>query len=395
MNAQSLPWPPPAAQDESEPQILRFQPRSPSRGALTLDDVLAEYKLPELRGRSKTTIAEYWTCLSHWNAYHADQQAAAESTGTGPITSHRIANPVVPHIQRGQLTGFQSWMEQQTAEDGSPRWSPRTINKSVGIIQSLLQSAADHGLGQMPHKIPPLPTTGVGRKLHLSPEEGDALKRACRVATWPHGLPAPAPLYWETLFAGYCVYGFRTQEQVRYESTMQALQWEDLLDCETTPDGKSAWRLGWIRYTPQKQKRFKPGPLYVPLMPFYKVHLDAIRERSGAVSGPIFPFPLNHHLFYAQWEAILAAAGIAPNPGHDGAQSAYQIRHLRKTSTTWINRHRPGLAPFVQGHAPRDVSGKHYDCSAEDRIIEGLSTLPLPESFQRPLFAGDRQLRLF
>lgn len=408
MSALPLHWSEEPGDDDryERPRLIPFRRRQDDPGGLTLADVWRNYHRPELAkpraqgGRSADTIGEYETHLRRW----AECWDAVRSQ-EGENWKYRIMHPVLPEIDRPELETFRCWLQRQV-EDGKETWVNRTINKHVGTIQAVLQAAVEHGLKQFCPKLKPLPARSVARKLHLSYDEADALKRACRVAAWPSGLPAPAALYWETMVVGFCVYGFRTQEQARYESNKQELRWPDVRDDEETPhpDGKARCRLGWLVYTPQKQIDKKPEPLVLPMVDAYRRHLNAIRSFGVNPEGSVFPFPLSNEKFYDTWRAIVAAAGVKPKPGLDGLQPEYQIRHLRKTATRWLNDHRPGIAEYIVGHADdrspdkemegSKVSRKHYDF-AEDRVLEALSTLPLPPSFHEPLYVGRRQLILF
>lgn len=402
MSALQLPLSDLATPDHDErPRLIPFRRRQGDPGGLTLADVWRDYLRPELAkpraqgGRSADTLGEYETHLRRWaECWDAVRSQEAENW------KYRMTHPVLPEIGRTELEAFRNWLQQHP-----DRLSNRTINKHLGSIRAIGEAAVRNELLAAFPKLEPLTAGTAGRKLHLSYEEADALKRACRAADWPSGLPCPAALYWETLVVGWCVYGFRTQEQARYESAMRELRWPDLRDHEETPDpdGKATWRHGWLVYTPQKQERIKDKPLVLPLCEAYHRHLQAIRSFGGEFSGSVFPFPLSNERFYATWRAIVAAAGVKPKPGLDGLQPEYQIKHLRKTATKWLNDHGakvgcPGIAPYIVGHAAErsasKVSDVHYD-HPEQRIIDTLSTLPLPPSFYEPLYVGRRQLILF
>ena len=403
MSAQPLPWPPVAADDASEPAVLPFRPRPTQSSPLTLEQAFRQFKLPLLMNprqkRAKETIGEYWTHLRRW-----EECPWSDLVGPDGFAQYGTTSPVLPWIDLGHLQFFQDWLAGQLDDDGEPVYSARTINKHLGTVKAILSAAGPYGVQQYPHKLPPLPTNRAGRKLHLSLAEADELKLACRCATWPKHDRIPPPLLWETLVVGFCVYGFRTQEQVRYETDKDPLQWERITDQTAHPGdakglhGPVESPCGWLTYTPQKQKRMKPEPLHLPLVACYRAHLDAIRERLEnpmQPRGPVFAVPMSNEAFYAQWKAIVARAGIAPKATSTGAQAAYEIRHLRKTAATWIGNHAgKDVAELVLGHADRSVSGTHYVEQAE-KVVAALATLPLPESFQRPLFAGDRQLTLF
>lgn len=383
------------------PLSIWIPPSSPAEEGPSLAQAFREHRLPDMPNRAEDTIREYETHLRRWEAFWAAVAAGWRSIKID--LTKRInyppppAGPSARGITREDLLAFREWLEQK------PEFSNRTVNKHLGSLQAIGLSC----VAGFP-RIKPLPTEKAARKLHLSYDEADAVKRACQVADWPRGRPHPASLYWETAFVGWCVYGFRTQEQVRNESKSPTLLWPDVrLQAETPhPDGKARHELGWIVYTPHKQRRLKPEPLVLPIIDAYRRHLDAIRPASR--QGSVFPFPLNPELFYATWDKILIAAGVRPKPGLDGSQPEYLVKHLRKTATRWINDHGAsmgitGIGDLVTGHAddrsPDQVQSRvtrdHYDF-AEARILRVLTTLPLPPSFHEPLTGGRRrQLSLF
>lgn len=387
------------------PSLSIWRPDSENASAsepLTLVLAFKKYRLPEMGDRSHDTIAEYETHLRRWEEFWREVAAGWESK-TGLDLQRRINSPALSEVGKTELLAFREWLV------GLGTLSARTVNKHLGSLQAIAESCITEGLiGAFP-RIPRLPENKRGRKLHLAYEEATALKAACLVAEWPRDLPFAASLYWEALVVGFCVYGFRTQEQVAYEKGSTPLQWADIRLAEETPhpDGKAVNRHGWLVYTPQKQKRRKPEPLVLPIIGSYRHHLDAIRPPEA--TGPVFPFPLHSVEFYRQWAAIRAEAEIAPKPGLDGSQPDYDIRHLRKTATRWINDHgasigMPGIGDQITGHADdrspdREVQSRvtrdHYDF-AEDRILRALTTLPLPDSFAEPLTGRRaRQLKLF
>ncbi|WP_437227510.1 hypothetical protein SH661x_000388 [Planctomicrobium sp. SH661] len=376
---------------------------SPPRAAVahTIESVWRGFRLPEMQRNSPSTLSEYQTHINRWHEFWDTRSGAVRVADAG--VECRIAYPTLTQITRSALLEWRTWL----SETLTPITN-RTLNKHVGSIQAIGETAVKHELiGAFP-KLDPLPITKAARKLHLSHKEAVELKKACRVATWPNKMPFPAPLYWEALLVGFCCYGFRTQEQVRNLKRMETLEWEGIRDDVETPhpDGKAVNDLGWIIYVPQKQKNKKPEPLVLPMISAYRKHLDAIRPPDA--KGPVFPFPLCNRSFYKQWKEILEAAGVKPKPGLDGDRPEYEIKHMRKTATKWINDHgsslgMPGIGDSITGHADdrspdREVQSRvtqqHYDFN-EDRVLKVLSSLPLPPEFQAPLFDAPRQKMLF
>lgn len=389
----------------SRPSISIFTPEgeNASEQGLTLSKAFKRYRLPMMAARSPDTIGEYETHIRRWEEFWR-AVATGWRSKTGLELQRRIIHPALSEVSRTDLLAWREWLAEHPKE-----FSNRNINKHLGSLQAIADSAIEEGAIQAFPRLAPLEAAAAGRKIHLAYEEADRLKRACAVATWPTGLLHPPGLYWETLVVGFCVYGFRTQEQVKYEQGPRSLDWSDIrLQAETPhPDGKAVHPLGWLVYTPQKQKRLKPEPLVLPIVEAYRVHLDAIRPPKA--EGMVFPFPAHSVEFYDQWGRIREAAGIRPKPNLDGSQPEYNICDLRKTAATWLNNHgatigSPAIGDRITGHAAdrspdkqlqSRVSATHYDF-AEDRVLRALTTLPLPSSFAQPLhLRKGRQMTLF
>lgn len=389
------------------PATIRFRP---PRGDETLDlqQCFERFSAIELRGKSSETVSEYHTHLRRWHEFWDDARDQFESASRpGDEWEYRTTYPVLTEITRRELLAFDSWVESSVRTRKGDPLSNRVINKHVGTVGTVLNWAVKHGLLESAPKIDRRKERPA-RKLHLSLEEADQLKLACRVATWPKGLAYPAPLYWEALIVGWTVQGFRTQEQVRYESRQRALQWRDVhWEAETPhPDGKAEHPYGWIVYRPDKNWQDEDPPLVVPMHASYHAHLLAIRGDSDHV----FPFPMNNREFYDQWKAIVSAAEIAPKKGWNGEAASYQIKHLRKTAVKWINDDEARrILGRLLGEADGDseellsvkaighteaVSRRNYDFE-EERLVMAYQSLRVPDSFRQPLYGGTRQLVLF
>lgn len=391
------------AAEPIHPHVLKFKPPTAQARDLDLQEAFERFKRPELRGRSADTLGEYRTHLRRWRECFDDLRARCAAAGER--WKYRMSYPVLPEIGKEELRIFRVWLESQTDGPG-PRFSTRTINKHLGSVQAILKAAEDADQILRAPAIKPLPAHRAARKLWLTHEQVDSWMDSCEIADWPRDLPRPTSTYWRTLGVLWCIYGFRTQEVVSYESSKEPLDWSQIRWERTTPhpDGHAVCPWGWLTYTPVKQRRFKEEPLVLPLNEIAYRWLREIWD--GQTQGPVIPFPLNNGMFYNTWHAIVRRAGITPKAALDGSVESYKPKHLRKTATTWLNNHRPGMADYIVGHAsersptaliaaagPRSqVAKDFYDC-AENRILDALLTLPLPESFSR--LKPDRQQRLF
>ncbi|MEZ6068301.1 MAG: hypothetical protein R3B90_21885 [Planctomycetaceae bacterium] len=392
------------APEPSERHVLKFRPPAAAPDELTLDDAFERCKLPELRNRSRETVSEYRTHLRRWSQWLDDERD--RFAAAGEPWKYRMRYPVLAEIGRAELVAFQQWLLERENRDGSPAYSHRTVNKHLGSVQTILRAAQQYEYLITAPGLDALPTNAAARKLWLTFDQVDRLMEAAEVAAWPATLALPAPHYWRAAIVLFCTYGFRTQELIGYESRMRSLQWNDISWNDETPhpEGQASNRFGWLTYTPQKQSNRKPEPLVLPLTATAHRWLQSIAP--DVLAGKVFPFPLANEPFYETWRAIVRAAGIAPKLALDGSQAEYQLLHMRKTAVTWINDHRPGMAPYIVGHADdrspttaiataanrSKVQRMHYDC-AENRVLETLTTLPMPASFAA--VGVDRQLRLF
>ena len=317
------------------PDVLKFRPQLDD-DALRLSECFDRYQAAELRGRSPETVSEYNTHLRRWREFWEYERAEFDAGASSRESwEYRMVYPVLTEIGRRELVEFDRWVEEHVSDRRGNPLSNRTINKHVGSVVSVLNWASKYGLIEAVPSIERRKERKSARKLHLSLEEADALKQACHVARWPQDLEHPAPLYWEALIVGYTVQGFRTQEQVAYESRHRSLHWSDVHWHPETPhpDGKAEHPSGWLVYRPDKNWSDEDPPLVLPMHAAYREHLIAIRSDQRRV----FPFPLNNREFYEQWHAIVKEAGIAPKRGWSGETDTYQIKHLRKTAVKWIN----------------------------------------------------------
>ena len=351
--------------------------------------------LPQLieDGKKPATIREYKTHLAAWERYWAERSAAKEPSV--PVTegsfspwnsdiARKRPDPPYNRISRRHLMDFRAWL--------TPGRAKKTVNNYMKSIRALQLAAAEQwpkAFKSMPPKVRALKCRKAKPKVYLPLDHVDAIYSACGVATWPRQSRLPACItaadYWRASIVLYFNFGFRTQELISYDSEFVGLRWGDVYFQSDSPglsDGVNDH--GWLVYTPRKQEAEKPEPLVLALSPIVAMHLRSIRPAEAAAADPVFPWPKSAKQMREQLKAILRRAGVRPK-GASGVRR-YYLYHFRKTCVTLHNLHRPGIAPFITGHADRDggkgvsIQGRHYD-NAELAAAEALLAFPQPESF--------------
>jgi integrase len=383
---------------------LRLFRGDPSDTITQLFGQLVRPKLEEIKATAGH-IRESELHLERWRAWW--QSRAAQETpqhtdrlsvcSLSPYSSGEIpALEVTPE----DVIAWRQWLPKQKGlfPDGV---SHRTLNKHVQTILSVLAAAADaRRPGFVRFKVAKL-AEGAAPKFYFTREQLDALYHAADAAEWPRiGDLSPGD-FWRSTFVLFTNFGFRTQELVAFEPDHQPLLVGNFWWQPETPDpeGTAINSYGWLSYVPQKQKRKKPKPLYLPLNRCVQAHVQMVLSARDFKKGdrdPLFPIPHCNRSFYAAWQTILRAAKVRPKASLDGTPQDFELRHFRKTCTTWMNRHRPGIAPYITGHASRDtssVSEIHYN-NAELAVLEALQTFPQPMAFEK-IYRATRQQSLF
>lgn len=363
----------------------------------TLDVLFQAYTLPQLEEerRAAATITEYYTHLRRWAEFW---QAGGPRIMLDGVTDTLSVTPLLPpegaSITLDDLLAFRRWIGRLL-----PDSSNRTRNKHVQTLQAVLADAHQRGIVPGLLKVEPLAENSVAPKYYLRGDQMAALYRACDYAVWP---VVNAPDLWRTLVVMFLLYGFRTQELVSFGPRHKALTWGQISwDVETpNPEGQAMCDHGWFCYTPQKQLGEKPQPLYLPLTDVAAAHLRAIRPRDVAPLMPVFSFPRCNKKFYPQWNALVQLAKLKPK---GAADAKYLPKHLRKSCATMLNNHRLGLGELVMGHADRELQGPitlgggsdvhaiHYN-NPEQAIVDGLTSLSLPEEFRQIFYRKQRLL---
>jgi len=368
----------------------------------TLREAYEKGKLPELEKQNvrRSTRQDYATHLRRWDEYWSNRSG-------GPA-------PTVDQVKRRHLEEWRDWL----AETLRGRNVPLNVNKHLRSIRAILAWCERQEIIIRAPAVDRLPAKTVADKYYLTYEQLDRLYESCGQLTWPDRDQAGAPLPystaegWRAAIVLFFHYGFRTQELVRYETDHSALPWRQIAWEAETPaqDGHAENEWGWFWYVPQKQRRRKPQPLILPMNHVVHAHVQSIRPESPDPEVPLFNWPLSSEKLYREWSRLCEVAEVIPKRNIlTGEQPRYQLRHFRKTATTWLNRHRPGIAPLITGHADRDlttklladstlsaaavdgglsrISADHYD-NSEIAVVEALRTLPMPNAFDKILAKG-------
>lgn len=344
---------------------------------LTVQDVWEQYLLPEMRagGRRPSTISNCQRAVRRFMAWWS-------SLCDEPLP--------VAVIRRKHLDEFREWLAEQDC--GVP-----VQNEACGVMRQLLRCAERHELIERAPRIERKHHVGRAAKLYFSFEEIEKLWRVLHKARWPRrdslqqALPYSAERFWKSAVVLYSMYGFRTQELVRLESHFRSLLWENVHDAGLTPNpsGRCECEFGWLQYVPQKQERLKSEPLTVPLTAHTRAAIDLLNHQNSQPWSAVCDVSMSSISFYHEWHRLVELADIQPRAG--SGVPRYLIKHFRKTATTWMNNHQPGLGPHVVGHAAdrsgqsaSAISDKHY-ANHEEAVVKGLATFQPPACFDELL----------
>lgn len=341
------------------------------QGAVTLDAFYRAAVRPvlERKGLTPGRLTEYDLAVRRWLECREDYRR-----------EYRISNPVLAQLKTWDFAAFQNWLLMRGV-------GGRTVNKHLGDLRSILRRCET--VGRIP-AVDAVPTRRAAPKLVFSLDDLAVIYRACAAADWPTINAAGEPLDyspatgWRAALAVWSTYGLRTQELIATCGRFAGLAWSNLTGNapNPTPGGLTSCARGWLVYTPQKQKRFKPEPLALPITPAVRHNLDAIgfARLAGKPAAAVFDWPRSRRAFYRTWRAILRAAGVEPIKLADGKTAELNPKHLRKTAETLVDQIDPGVGPMVVGHAPRELAYRNY-ISTETRIAAALDRLALPAVF--------------
>jgi integrase len=292
-----------------------------------------------------------------------------------------------PKIQACSREDLEKWRRHLMDLD---KYKPRSINKHLGAIRSILRSAAKHALLKRRPMLEQLPDTTLdpARKIYLRDEQIDALMSKTDSLVWPRkSFSGVEPAdWWRCAMVLYRTYGFRPQELLAYDPKKTPITWANISFAIESPNPSSEQtnQFGWLHYVPPKTKRKKPHPLYLPLTRHARAALDIIAVTRVADDSPLFPMPASQQGFLKQWYAWFEDAGVKPKI--DGAR--FKPYCLRKTCATHMSAHKTGLATAIcrwgsSGEA--GVASEHY--IGADNIIRFLLDAPMPKSFDALLTA--------
>jgi integrase len=272
------------------------------------------------------------------------------------------------------------------------KYKPRTINKHLGVIRTIMVAADKHGLLKRRPKLEQLPDTTLdpARKIYLRDEQIDTLMNRTECLIWPSkSYTGICPEdWWKCAIVLYRTYGFRPQELLSYERKKIPIRWSNItFDIESpNPSSEETNEYGWLSYIPPKTKKKKPHMLYIPLTKHARAALDTIIATKINNDSPLFPLPYSQQGFLKQWYRWFEFAGVFPKI--EGAR--FKPYSLRKTCATHLSSHKTGLATAVcrwgtSGEAA--VASEHYIGS--DNIIKHLLTAPMPSSFDQVVLDRD------
>jgi hypothetical protein len=345
--------------------------------------VWRKFLRPEMvkNNRAVSTIKEIELHLSRYESYWRKK---------------RMLYPLLPkRVRPEHLAEWQSALKKQGH-------SNRTTNKHLGSIKQILSVAERNGLVRYSPGVKALPTKRAAIKYYFRSEQIELLWKNVGTLAWPTAerigiLPSET---WRIALMLYVTYGFRTQELLSFESVKQPLTWQNIRWHSETPNpgGTAQNEWGWLWYVPQKQKWAKPDPLYLPLTR----HARAAINRLAAVAGvgpetsdtallaqPLIPIPKSRVNLYSEWDGWCVSSGVLPKQLPGSLPVHFNIKHLRKTCATLLNRHYPGLAEMVCGWGQREgakddsrsrVALDHY-IADEQVLVEKLNSCPFPKCF--------------
>lgn len=286
-----------------------------------------------------------------------------------------------PKVQRCSREHLETWRRHLLDLD---KYKPRSINKHLGAMRSILVAAAKHGLLKRRPMLEQLPDTTLdpARKIYLRDEQIDALMLNPSCLHWPpRSFTGVDPSdWWRCAIVMYRTYGFRPQELLAYDKNKQSLTWANITFATESPNPSSEQtnEFGWLSYVPPKTRKKKPHLHYLPLTKHARAALDKIAATRTKPDAPLFPMPSSQQGFLKQWYEWFEATGVKPKV--EGAR--YKPYSLRKTCATHLAQHRAGLATAVcrwGSSGDAKVANDHY--IQDDLLLQSLHTAPMPKTF--------------
>lgn len=363
---------------KAKKHVLLRKPDTISIGAkLTAWDVFEDYLLPELEanGRRRSTISNVKRAVRRFGEWWSTVCDEPLPVGV---------------IRRRHMEQFREWL-------GTRGVNVPTQNEACGVLRQLLRCAERHEIIERAPRIERIHHNSTAPKLYFSFDDIERLWGVLDRAHWPRRDSRQEPLhyspetFWRVALVLYSIYGFRTQELVRLEAGYRALSWGDVYEEALTPNpaGRMECEHGWLRFVPQKQERLKPEPVTNPLTQHTRAAIEAVRPDKIDPDQPVLDVSLSSVAFYHEWHRLVELSGVRPRAG--SGVRRYLIKHLRKTATTWLNAHQPGLGAHVVGHAAdrsgqevSKISERHY-ANNEEAVCGGLASFVPPACYEEIL----------
>lgn len=338
----------------------------------------------------RASFSPYVTAINHWERYWlersderrarrlklADEPSVRQTDAQKTQAKKRIADPPIHRISKAHLEGFRRWI--------LPGKAAVTVNNLVAKIRTLILAADEAGWREeRPPKLRRLKARNYATKLVMTDDDLTKLYRAADGASWPArdrmGREVNPGDQWRAAIVMFSCYGFRTQELIRYCSWKRSLSWANVLSQSVSPGLSEAVNDdGWLCYVPEKQEGAKPEQLVLAIPDVVRLHLRRLGRSGTTDDGVIFDWPLSRRSQDIAFRGICLRAGVRP-PVATGC-SRFLIKHFRKTATTRHNLQTPGIAPHVLGHAPRNVSERHYN-NPEQAVANHLAQWQYPPVF--------------
>ncbi len=361
------------------PSLSIYRPDDLGSELPTLRDIFNDIVEPKMIEDccTKEAIADVRRAVDRWEAYwlvNRDWRPALSKWSRSVQSENRILNPVltigvtVAHLEHWRMHGLPSSS------------SPRTRNKYVGAIQSILKACNRHDVPTSHARADSLPQAEAV-KYYLTAEQLCQMWPYADQLQWPKVDGITTADWWRSLVAMYWTYGFRLQDlfDVKANRQVPPLQWSAITRDPLTPnpDGHARHELGWLSYTPSKTRRHRPTPLYLPITRVADAALRRFALMGG--SGSIVKAPRCARDFYAEWYRWQELAGVA-----DRKAQPFVPYSLRKSAATYLDHHFPGLADAVIGwsnNSGKSKMSREVYASTEPTLVTHLPTYRYPDCF--------------
>lgn len=357
--------------DSQRSDLAQPMPAAPSTG-LSISSAFSQYH--EAKDSSPRTVEEYDTTLNR-----LDQWAIACSRSLTPIA--------VSSLDRQTIKDFLDWVYAQavTAGQGNPG---RTVNKRREHLRAVLNWLHREELTgpapRFPDEREQRDATGL---FFLDDAELDSLYWATYQMPRPHAWTRELTVgaYWRAGLAIWLTYGVDTQTLFAYDQAALPIRWKDIYWEPISPDRRikdvSEW--GWLFYRRKKTDK----PFMRPMSRCVSMHLRAIAPKEPDPEQPVLDGAGGSRPC-KRFQELVQLAGIQPKVTlEDRKGMKWNLKDLRKTCATRYEKHMPGTASVILGHAigARDgtraaVTFKHY-ANVSPLEFLAITTLPVPTAF--------------